>query len=196
MVYIEGEADRCQRLRRSYRRSFRSVHRARPLSGPSTRWSGPRNNARDAPAMRPPLLNPLFASLSTLPGIGPKLEKLFARLLGARGRAAAHCRSAVPSADRLRRPPQPAETERGGARHGGDGRGHGRAPSPAAAQPPARALQHRYRRRHQHADHHLFQRAPGLSGKALARGRAALRVGHRHALRRPSADGASRPRGR
>src|SRR6516164_8729707 len=32
--------------------------------------------------MRPPLLNPLFAPLSALPGIGPKLEKVFARLLG------------------------------------------------------------------------------------------------------------------
>src|SRR5246127_77684 len=32
--------------------------------------------------MRPPVLNPLFAALSALPGIGPKLEKVFARLLG------------------------------------------------------------------------------------------------------------------
>src|SRR5580698_3502716 len=32
--------------------------------------------------MRPPILNPLFAALSALPGVGPKLEKLFARLLG------------------------------------------------------------------------------------------------------------------
>ena len=32
--------------------------------------------------MRPPVLNPLFASLSALPGIGPKLEKLFGRLFG------------------------------------------------------------------------------------------------------------------
>jgi ATP-dependent DNA helicase RecG len=32
--------------------------------------------------MRPPVLNSLFASLSTLPGVGPKLEKLFGRLLG------------------------------------------------------------------------------------------------------------------
>src|SRR5579859_5917794 len=32
--------------------------------------------------MRPPALNPLFAPLSTLPGIGPRLEKLYARLLG------------------------------------------------------------------------------------------------------------------
>jgi ATP-dependent DNA helicase RecG len=31
--------------------------------------------------MRPPLLNPLFASLTSLPGVGPRLEKLFARLL-------------------------------------------------------------------------------------------------------------------
>jgi ATP-dependent DNA helicase RecG len=31
--------------------------------------------------MRPPVLNPLFASLTALPGIGPKLEKLFERLL-------------------------------------------------------------------------------------------------------------------
>ena len=32
--------------------------------------------------MRPTLLNPLFASITSLPGIGPKLEKLYARLLG------------------------------------------------------------------------------------------------------------------
>jgi len=31
--------------------------------------------------MRPPLLNPLFATISALPGIGPRLEKLYARLL-------------------------------------------------------------------------------------------------------------------
>jgi ATP-dependent DNA helicase RecG len=31
--------------------------------------------------MRPTILNPLFASLASLPGIGPKLEKLYARLL-------------------------------------------------------------------------------------------------------------------
>src|SRR5271163_2883583 len=34
--------------------------------------------------MRPPVLNPLFAPLSALPGVGPKLEKVFGRLL-ARG---------------------------------------------------------------------------------------------------------------
>ncbi len=31
--------------------------------------------------MRPPLLNPLFAALTSLPGVGPRLEKLYARLL-------------------------------------------------------------------------------------------------------------------
>jgi ATP-dependent DNA helicase RecG len=35
--------------------------------------------------MRPPVLNPLFASLKTLPGIGPKLEKLYAHLLARDG---------------------------------------------------------------------------------------------------------------
>src|SRR5664279_2334207 len=34
------------------------------------------------PAMRPLVLNPLFASLTSLPGVGPKLELLYARLLG------------------------------------------------------------------------------------------------------------------
>jgi len=31
--------------------------------------------------MRPSLLDPLFASLASLAGVGPKAEKLFARLL-------------------------------------------------------------------------------------------------------------------
>jgi len=31
--------------------------------------------------MRPLLLSPLFASLTSLPGVGPKLERLYARLL-------------------------------------------------------------------------------------------------------------------
>ncbi len=35
--------------------------------------------------MRPPVLNPLFAPLSALQGIGPKLEKLFQRLIGRDG---------------------------------------------------------------------------------------------------------------
>src|ERR1700688_3004988 len=35
--------------------------------------------------MRPNVLNPLFAALSELPGVGPKLEKLFARLLSRDG---------------------------------------------------------------------------------------------------------------
>ena len=35
--------------------------------------------------MRPPSLNPLFAALTSLPGVGPKQEKLYARLLGREG---------------------------------------------------------------------------------------------------------------
>jgi ATP-dependent DNA helicase RecG len=34
------------------------------------------------PRMRPPVLNPLFAALTSLSGVGPKLEKLYQRLLG------------------------------------------------------------------------------------------------------------------
>src|SRR4029077_2997998 len=33
-------------------------------------------------AMRPSLLNPLFAAITTLPGIGSRLEKLYRRLFG------------------------------------------------------------------------------------------------------------------
>src|SRR6202011_5207874 len=32
--------------------------------------------------MRPPLLNPLFASVTSLPGVGPKQDKLLRYLLG------------------------------------------------------------------------------------------------------------------
>ena len=39
------------------------------------------NGVRET-AMRPVILNPLFAPLTSLPGVGPKLEKLYARLLG------------------------------------------------------------------------------------------------------------------
>ena len=49
--------------------------------------------------MRPHLLNPLFAAVTTLPGVGPKLEKLYRRLLG-RDERAARRRPAVPPADR------------------------------------------------------------------------------------------------
>ena len=50
--------------------------------------------------MRPPLLNPLFAALTSLPGIGPKQEKLYRAAARPRRGAAAHRRSAVASAVR------------------------------------------------------------------------------------------------
>src|SRR5205085_10187960 len=50
--------------------------RARRLLGPL-----PQPIRRNPETMRPSLLDPLFAALTGLPGIGPKLAKLFARLL-------------------------------------------------------------------------------------------------------------------
>ena len=38
--------------------------------------------------MRPPVLNPLFTPVSSLPGIGPKTAKLYDRLLAEPGREA------------------------------------------------------------------------------------------------------------
>ena len=59
-------------------------------------------------SMRPPVLNPLFAPLSALPGVGPKLEKAVrAAHRPRRRRAAAHHRPVVPPACRLRRPARP-----------------------------------------------------------------------------------------
>src|SRR5262249_25234401 len=47
-------------------------------------WIAPENRAsQHACIMRPLVLNPLFAALTSLSGIGPKLEVLYARLLDA-----------------------------------------------------------------------------------------------------------------
>ena len=56
--------------------------------------------------MRPVLLNPLFDSLTSLPGVGPKLEKLYARLLGRESPRAADLLFHLPSGviDRRARP--------------------------------------------------------------------------------------------
>src|SRR5690242_5122128 len=58
----------------------RATARADILRGPLTR--PPQDDGKQHFPMRPAVLNPLFASLSSLPGIGPKLEKLYARLFG------------------------------------------------------------------------------------------------------------------
>src|SRR5262245_45106756 len=44
----------------------------------------PREHRRRKPGcpMRPSLLNPLFAAVTTLSGVGPRLEKLYRRLVG------------------------------------------------------------------------------------------------------------------
>jgi ATP-dependent DNA helicase RecG len=56
--------------------------------------------------MRPPALNPLFASLTSLSGVGPKLEKLYARLLDRDGPRVIDLLLHVPSGtiDRRARP--------------------------------------------------------------------------------------------
>src|SRR5262249_59922400 len=41
-----------------------------------------RDERRGMPRMRPNLLNPLFAAVTTLTGVGPHLEKLYRRLFG------------------------------------------------------------------------------------------------------------------
>ena len=114
----------------------------------------------------------------------------------ARARGAARHRPVVPPALRRHRPPRAAQAQRGAGRPTGDGRGHGRGTSPRPTPPRARALPHRHQRRHRpHADADFFQRPPGLSGKAAAARRDALRLRHRPVLRRHAADGASRPGG-
>ena len=129
--------------------------------------------------MRPPVLNPLFASLSALPGIGPKLEKLFGRLFGRDDepprvidllfhlptgfvdrRNQPKLSEVVPDTvvtvavtiDR-HRPPPPNRP---------------RAPYNIDASDDTNTLIITY-----------FNARAGLSGEALSRGRAALRVGHR-----------------
>ena len=146
-------------------------------------------------SMRPLVLNPLFASLTSLPGVGPKLEKLYARLLDREAPRVVDLLFHLPSGavDRRARP-KLNEVQAGQLVHR---RGHRRRAPAAAAPPAARALPHRHQRRHRaDADADLFQRARGLSAQALARGRDALRLRHRRTLRQYAADGASRPRGR
>ena len=117
--------------------------------------------------MRPSRLDPLFAALTSLPGIGPKLEKLFARLLDRDAPRVVDLLFHLPTGtiDRRARPklrdvvPDTVVTVAVTIdRH--------RPPPP---QPSARALpdlRQRRDRRH-HAD--LLQRAQGLSGEAAAR---------------------------
>ena len=143
--------------------------------------------------MRPLVLNPLFASLTSLPGVGPKLEKLYARLLDREVPRVVDLLFHLPTG--RHRPPRAAQIARRAARPGGHRRGDRRTAPGAAAAPLARALPHLCLRRYRHAHAHIFQRAQGLPGEAPAGGRAALRLRHRRILRRHVADGASRPRG-
>ena len=72
----------------------------------------------------------------------------------------------APPAERLRRPAQSAEARRSDAGHRRHRCGHDRSAPAAAAASAARAVQYRGERRHQHADHHLFQRAQRLPARS------------------------------
>ena len=81
--------------------------------------------------MRPPsLLNPLFAALTSLPGIGPKLGKL-TRSCSTRAPRVVDLLLHLPSGAIDRRARPKLREVRAG--HGRDGRGHGRRASSAAA---------------------------------------------------------------
>ena len=88
--------------------------------------------------MRPSLLDPLFAALTTLPGVGPKLEKLYRRLFGREDTPARiiDLLFHLPTGTIDRRvPPQIARRGAGLGRHR---RGDCRQSPPAAAEPSAR----------------------------------------------------------
>ena len=127
--------------------------------------------------MRPHVLDPLFAALTSLPGIGPKLEKLYRRLLGREDaprvvdllfhlptgaidrRARPKLRDVVPGTVVTvavdDRPPPPAPPNRP------------RAPYQVYASDDTGDIVLTF-----------FNARPRLSGKAPAGRRAALRVGH------------------
>ena len=144
--------------------------------------------------MRPPVLNPLFASLTSLPGVGPKLERLYARLFDRDAPRVVDLLFHLPSGviDRRARPKlrdvQPGQVVTVAVTIGKHRPGpprRSRAPYRVYASDDTGDLTLTY-----------FNPQPGLSGKTAARGRDALRLRHRRILRRHVADGASRPRRR
>ena len=131
-------------------------------------------------------------SLTSLPGVGPKLEKLYARLLDREAPRVVDLLFHMPSGaiDRRARPKlndvQPGQVVTVAVtvdEHRPSPPHRPRAPYRIYASDDTGDT---------HAD--LFQRAPRLSRKAPAGRRDALRLRHRRVLRRHAADGASRPR--
>src|ERR1700761_7870572 len=57
-------------------------HSARLLDDQDTPTEETKLKCASEVCMRPKILNPLFASVSSLPGVGPKLVKVLTRLLG------------------------------------------------------------------------------------------------------------------
>ena len=156
MIVLRRRADACRSRSESVvRRRQRRSHPAKLVIANYSafdRHTADRVEARQKPvqrvAMRPSLLDPLFAALTTLPGVGPKLEKLYRSLFGREDTPARviDLLFHLPTGTIDRR--VAAEAARRGARHGRDRRGDRRQPPPAAAEPAARALPHRDLRRH------------------------------------------------
>ena len=82
--------------------------------------------------MRPALLNPLFAPVTSLPGVGPKQDKLLRYLLG-RDETPRLVDLLLHLPSQRDRPPRAAENPRRRARNRGDAGGDGRPPPAASA---------------------------------------------------------------
>ena len=136
--------------------------------------------------MRPLSLSPLFAEVTSLPGIGPRWGKLVERLAGP---LVVDLLWHLPFAvvDR-RNAPEVAKAQRGRDRH--LHRHRRRAPGAAQSAP---ALSRLVQRRDRQALPHLFQRPRGLPQEAAARGRGPGGERQGRSLPGRGADDAPRP---
>ena len=140
--------------------------------------------------MRPALLNPLFAPVTSLSGIGPKQDKLFRYLLDRSETPRLidllfHLPAAWSTGGRGRRFAMPCRDRRNpGSHHRSPSRRH-----LAVRTPFSRLCQRRHRRCYPD----LFPRVSGASREAAASRLPALCVRYRADVLRHVADGASRP---
>ena len=147
-------------------------------------------------AMRPPVLNPLFAAITSLPGVGPKLEKLFRRLLWPRrtcrgsSTCCSICRAARSTGEHGRSCATSCPTRWS--------RSRSRSTGTARRRPIASRAPYQIYASDETGDIVLtfFNARRDYLEKLLPVGETALRLRHGRALRRHAADGASGSRGR
>ena len=163
----------------------RSIVTPDVMPGRSLRGDACRNDDRAADlVMRPDILNPLFAEVEVLKGIGPALAKPLHRLGLDRV-----VDIALPSAGRLDRPQAGRDARRGRCRADDHRRADRRATiAQSGRRGPFRDLRRGRGRQLCHA--HLFQQS-GLGEEAAAARRAADRLGQARPLRPGTADGPS-----